>query len=152
MLETAKFVALSYVWGPETIKRRYTTTSENIRIHRNPGGLERCFDQLPQVVKDAIELIRWLGFRYLWVDSLCIIQNSNRSWKLNASVMDLIYSNAILTNCAADGVTSDTGLKALYPTLNPIDQHIAQCAPNVRLMVSHLAESRIRASVWNSRT
>lgn len=151
MLEPADFVALSYVWGPGNLKAPYTSMLENVLIHRNPGGLERCLDRLPQVVQDAIELVRRLGLRYLWVDSLCIIQNSHRSWKLNASVMDLIYSNAFLTICAADGATSDTGLKALYPTTNAIEQHTAQCTPNVRLMVSHLAESGIRLSVWNSR-
>lgn len=151
VVKAADFLALSYVWGPGNQKLPYTTTLENILVLRNPGGLERCFDQLPQVVRDAIDLVRLLGFRYLWVDSLCIVQNSERSWKLNASVMDLIYSNAILTICAADGATSDTRLKALYPTPDAIDQHTAQCTPDVRLMVSHLAESGIRASVWNSR-
>lgn len=78
MLKVADFIALSYVWGPETSKPPYTTTLENVLIHRNPGGLERCLDQLSTVVQDAIELVRRLGFRYLWVDSLCIIQNSDR--------------------------------------------------------------------------
>jgi Heterokaryon incompatibility protein (HET) len=151
ILKAADFLALSYVWGPGNQKPPYTTTLENILVHRNPGGLERCLNQLPQVVRDAIDLVRLLGFRYLWVDSLCIVQNSERSWKLNASVMDLIYSNAILTICAADGATSDTGLNALYSTPDAIDQRIAQCTPDVRLMVSHLAESGIRTSVWNSR-
>ena len=159
-LRAADFVALSYVWGPPIPKAPYITTLENILIHRNPDGLARCLDLLPQAVRDAIDLVRRLGFRYLWVDALCIVQNSERSWKLNASVMDLIYSNAILTICAADGANSKTGLEAYKATSIAKDQHptssakyqnTAVCAPGVRLMVSHLAETSIRNSAWNSR-
>lgn len=150
-LKAADFVALSYVWGPPIPKPPYITTLENILIHRNPGGLARCHDLLPQVVRDAIDLVRRLGFRYLWVDALCIVQNSERSWKHNARVMDQIYSNAILTICAADGGDSKTGLEAYRPTMGAKAQYTAACAPNLRLMVSHLAETGIKNSIWNSR-
>ncbi|KAL9112354.1 MAG: hypothetical protein Q9187_007790 [Circinaria calcarea] len=144
------YVALSYVWGEiGKGKEPYTTDLSNILVHQVPGGLEKVVDQLPVVIRDAIDLVRRLGLRYIWIDSLCIIQNSNRSWQLNAKAMDLIYGNACLTICAADGLDSSTGLKAMHPSTRI--QHVQECAPGVKLMVSHLAETGIQASKWNTR-
>lgn len=96
-------------------------------------------------------LVRRLGLRYLWVDSLCIVQNSKRSWNLNARKMNIIYGNAHLTICAADGSDAWLGLKALDSSGHSTTQHIEECAPGVRLMVSQLAETGINSSVWNTR-
>jgi Heterokaryon incompatibility protein (HET) len=156
----APFVALSYVWGKDKL---YVTTIENIMLHRTHGGLERFLPSLPQVIRDAIDLVSKLGMRYLWVDSLCIVQNSTRSWNLNARVMDLIYGNAELTICAADGEDARTGLRAMQlqvhdpktdlngAQLKDAELGIKESAPGVRLMVSRPPETSIRASNWNTR-
>jgi Heterokaryon incompatibility protein (HET) len=141
-------VALSYVWG---LKKNYTTDISNIRIHQQQGSLETFLDEIPKVIRDAMDLVRRLGLRYLWVDSLCIVQNSKRSWSLNARKMNIIYGNAHLTICAADGSDAWFGLKALDSTGHSTIQHIEECAPGVRLMVSQLAETGINSSVWNTR-
>lgn len=86
------------------------------------------------------------------MDSFCIFQNSNRSCKLNAVVVDLVYGNAHLTICAADGEGASTGLQGIMPSpsMTPekrnTPQYIAERAPNVRLMVSYLAETYIERS------
>lgn len=143
----SNYVALSYMWGTEM---RYTTKLANILKHKDPGGLEKASPSLPRVIRDAIHLVRSLGERYLWVDSLCIIQDSARSWELNSRVMDLVYGNAHLTICAADGNGPTAGLKGLHPE-RVVGQHDELCAPGVRLMVSHLAETYIERSTWNTR-
>ncbi|KAE9365141.1 HET-domain-containing protein [Stipitochalara longipes BDJ] len=142
------YVALSYVWG---LTKNYTTDIFNIRIHQQQGSLETFLDKIPKVIRDAMELVRRLGLRYLWVDSLCIVQNSRRSWNLNARMMNVIYGNAHLTICAADGSDAWCGLKALDSSGHSTIQHIQECAPGVRLMVSQLAETGINSSVWNTR-
>ncbi len=142
------YIALSYVWGKG---KPYTTKLSNIMLHRNHGGLESSLKELPRVFHDAFNLTRCLGVRYIWIDSLCIVQDSSRSWGLNSRVMDLIYGNALLTICAADGVDSSTGLKAMHPTEHGLPQISADCAPGVRLMVSRPPEIGIRASKWNTR-
>ncbi|KAL9132439.1 MAG: hypothetical protein Q9175_006387 [Cornicularia normoerica] len=142
------YVALSYVWGKE---KPYTTNLSNIMLHRNHGGLERNLKELPRVFHDAFNLVRCLGMRYIWIDSLCIVQDSSRSWGLNSRVMDLIYGNAVLTICAADGVDSSTSLRAMHPKEHDASQISADCAPGVRLMVSRPPEIGIRASKWNTR-
>ncbi|KAF4627371.1 hypothetical protein G7Y89_g10785 [Cudoniella acicularis] len=142
------YVALSYVWGT---RKNFTTDTSNIRVHQQQGSLETFLEEIPRVIRDAMSLVRRLGLRYLWVDSLCIVQNSKRSWNLNSRVMNLIYGNAFLTICAADGNDAWFGLKALDSSAHSISQYIEECAPGVRLMVSQLAETGINASVWNTR-
>ena len=142
------YVALSYVWGEG---KAYTTKLSNIMLHRNHGGLEKNLEELPRVFHDAFNLVRCLGVRYIWIDSLCIVQDSNRSWGLNSRVMDLIYGNAVLTICAADGLDSSTPLKAMHPKAHDAHQISQDCAPRVRLMVSRPPEIGIRASKWNTR-
>ncbi|OJD35300.1 heterokaryon incompatibility [Diplodia corticola] len=142
-----RYIALSYMWGSENM---YTTKLSNIANHKEPGGLEKAFRSLPHVIRDAIQLVRSLGERYLWVDSLCIVQDSPRSWQHNSKVMDLVYGNAHLTICAADGNGPLDGLKGIHPE-RVIRQYDETCAPGVRLMVSHLAETYIEESTWNTR-
>jgi hypothetical protein len=119
---------LSYVWG---LRKNYTTDISNIRIHQQQGSLETYLADIPEVIRDAMDLVRRLGLRYLWVDSLCIVQNSKRSWSLNARMMNVIYGNAHLTICAADGNDAWFGLKALDSSGHSTTQHIAECAPGV---------------------
>lgn len=60
-----------------------------------------------------------MGVRYLWVDSLCIVQDSTSSWELNAKAMHLVYGNAYFTICAADG-DATKGLRAVNSILSRV--------------------------------
>src|ERR1700761_7849973 len=145
----AHYVALSYVWGEGP---RYQTTLEVVEDHKKDGGIQKAIEYLPAVVRESIELVRALKHRYLWVDSLCVVQNSRKSWNLNSQVMDLVYGNAYLTICAADGKSAKDSLKAVSPTPRSITQYIEECGnEGVTLMVSHLAETFIKRSKWNTR-
>ena len=144
------YVALSHVWGEQ---RSCMTTLNNIMLHRNHGGLERTLAALPtpHAFRDAIEVVRGLGIQYLWIDSLCIIQDSTRSWNLNSRVMDLIYGHAKLTICAADGMDSSAGLRAMHAREHDNHQYMKECVTGVRLMVSRPPELGIKASTWDTR-
>ena len=83
-----RYVALSYTWGGEL---PYRALRENVRKMQEPRGIKKIFGKLPKTLQDSIDLVRDLGERFLWVDSICIVQNSPKSWELNASVMDLVY-------------------------------------------------------------
>ncbi|KAJ9499821.1 hypothetical protein H2202_004811 [Exophiala xenobiotica] len=145
------YVALSYVWGqPEAGKPQpYVTLRENILLHQNHGGLQGAYHDFPKAIKEAIDLVPRLGMRYIWIDSLCIVQDSFRSWNLNARIMHMIYGFASLTICAADGEDSSTGLEAIYA--DSANQIQGNCAPGVTLMISRPPETAIRGSRWNQR-
>lgn len=166
------FVAPSYVWGRDKIRElSYMTTRSNVMVRIQPGGLKESWNSLPTTIRDVILLVQLLGFRYVWIDSLCIVQDSVQNWQSNAKAMHLVYLHAYFTICAADGdVTS--GLRAIrqVPSQRDSADHKAtpdqvaspggcvensmiraKCLPNVQLLVSKLPELVIQDSDWNGR-
>lgn len=71
---------------------------------------------LTATFKDTIEVARSLGIDYLWIDSLCIIQDDPSDWDLEAPRMSSVYGNSFL-NVAATGASD--GTKGLF--MNPKD-------------------------------
>lgn len=65
---------------------------------------------LPRTFREAIQVTRRLGFCYLWVDSLCILQDDEKDWKTESARMQQYYTNSRLTIAAADGSNSNDGL------------------------------------------
>ena len=80
-----------------------------------------------------------LGIRYIWISSLCIVQDSRRSWSYNARVIHLIYGNATLTIYAVDSEDSSTGLLAI-DLENSTDRLKTEYALSVHLIVSRPPE------------
>lgn len=58
-------------------------------------------EELPATIRDAIELARHLGVQYLWVDSLCIIQDDTQDWVHESAQMSTVYAQAFLTISAS---------------------------------------------------
>ncbi|RYP42806.1 hypothetical protein DL770_011876 [Monosporascus sp. CRB-9-2] len=103
--ELGLYVALSYCWGKtSTIK----TTVENYeaRQHQLLIGDET----LPKTFKHSIWAARKLGFRYLWIDALCIIQGDQRDWQSESAKMATVFGNAALTFAATDSSNCQGGL------------------------------------------
>ncbi|KAJ0103988.1 hypothetical protein J7T55_009652 [Diaporthe amygdali] len=69
------------------------TTKEKLNEYRHAIPWQK----LPSTISDAIKLCYKLGFEYLWVDSLCIIQDDDQDWLREASNMAGIYSRSALT-------------------------------------------------------
>ncbi|KAH0562739.1 hypothetical protein GP486_002602 [Trichoglossum hirsutum] len=84
-----RYVALSYCWGDTpTLKHTLANSTEL----RTPGGLDN--ELVPLTIRDAMLLIRHLGYWYLWVDALCIVQDDPISARQQVNRMDQIYSTA----------------------------------------------------------
>lgn len=149
--DPAKYVAFSYVWG--MAKQAAATTRSNVNGRRRKGGLERALRTFPRAIQDAISLVQRLNLRYLWIDALCIVQDSSTSFKLNADIMHTIYGNAHFTICAADGSDSQAGLVALQAQAqgNRTEQVIVQVVPGLHLQAVRPPEVVIQDSVWNTR-
>lgn len=139
------FLALSYVWGSSPFLR---ASKENIDLIARPGGLP--LQDLPRAIRDAMDLTRLLGYRYIWIDSLCIIQDSPEDWKAMVTAMDTVYDLAALTICAAGG-DAMFGLRGVANNSRSFRQKIVQYNKDVGLMVSHPAEHFIKRSQWDTR-
>jgi len=55
------------------------------------------FNHLPRTFQDAVTVTRILGFRYLWIDALCIIQDDADAWRLQSANMGSIFKLASMT-------------------------------------------------------
>lgn len=93
-----KYATLSHCWGTkEAASSLAKTLSTNIQQHM--VAIRR--DELPQVFRDAIDVARALNCDYIWIDSLCIIQDSPEDWKEQSALMSEVYSNAYLSIAAS---------------------------------------------------
>ncbi|CAK7200596.1 hypothetical protein SEUCBS139899_003294 [Sporothrix eucalyptigena] len=99
------FVALSYVWGKDT---RPLLTGATLPLYEAPGGLDQT--KLPRTIADAMRLVRDLSFHYLWVDSLCIVQDDDDDKLHQLPLMAALYEAAVLVIVAAAGVDAEAGL------------------------------------------
>ncbi|KAI8633292.1 HET-domain-containing protein [Xylariaceae sp. FL1651] len=101
--ETGSYLALSHVWGGEVPIR---TTTQSLSTFKNGIRLQ----DLPQTFRDAVFMTRFLDCPYLWIDSLCIIQDSREDWKREAARMADVYGNSYVTIAAVMSANSKGGL------------------------------------------
>jgi hypothetical protein len=93
-----RYLCLSYCWGKGNVAAR--TTPRNY-------AARRCsipYQTLPKTIRDAIDVVRALGERYLWVDAICIIQPEgadDADWRAEAPRMGAYYSQALCTLAAS---------------------------------------------------
>jgi hypothetical protein len=100
--EAAEYAALSYCWGGSSV-----LTTTRATFNDRQAGI--TFSQLPKTIQDAVTITRRLGIRYLWVDSLCIIQDDPTDWEMEAARMKSVYANSLVTICAERADDSDGG-------------------------------------------
>lgn len=100
LLSKQSYATLSHCWGKTGVIR---TVKSNLRNHQQeiPRG------SLPLTFKDAIKIARNLHLRYLWIDSLCIIQDSREDWAHEANLMSKVYMYSFV-NIAATGSSDST--------------------------------------------
>ncbi|KAI0895431.1 heterokaryon incompatibility protein-domain-containing protein [Annulohypoxylon nitens] len=97
-----EYLTLSHCWGGADVLKLTT---------RNMNELKSAipFTKLPQTFQDAVVITRQLGFQYLWIDSLCIIQDSELDWSSEAMIMGEIYANSTCTIAALTARSSSEG-------------------------------------------
>jgi hypothetical protein len=66
-------------------------------------------NSIPPTFRDAITTSRKLGYRYLWIDSLCIIQDSYDDWVSESNRMQSYYKESVLTIAASDADGDEQG-------------------------------------------
>jgi Heterokaryon incompatibility protein (HET) len=101
--QCGQWVTLSHCWGSATPAM---TTTENLSAHCRHIILR----DLPPLYRDAVEITRRLGCPYLWIDSLCILQDSIPDWRSESAEMGAIYRNAVLNISADASPDPDCGI------------------------------------------
>ncbi|KAJ5022811.1 heterokaryon incompatibility protein-domain-containing protein [Bipolaris maydis] len=98
-----QYACLSHCWGNSRPYTLNSTTEQDLK-----KGIDA--EKLPKTFRDAIHVTRSLDIRYLWIDSLCIIQDSESDWATESSRMGQIYARAAFTIAATASSSSDGGL------------------------------------------
>jgi hypothetical protein len=108
MVQGTHYVALSHCWGqlPKKQRDKWCTTTSNEKERRTQGF---PIANLAQTFRDAITITRELGQRYLWIDSLCIIQGEGGDWAIEATKMEAVFKNAYCTIAATSAEDSTKG-------------------------------------------
>ena len=104
---SCRYVALSYVWGGAQMLK---LQNWNLEAFSKPRGLDDYLISLPQTIIDAMEVVKEIDERYLWVDALCILQEDTKESHEQIANMDAVYGSAVLTIVAASGDNADVGL------------------------------------------
>lgn len=143
-----RFLALSYVWGG---RQTFQSTKTNQRFLGRRCSLRDA--ELPLTIRDAIDLVREIGERYLWVDSLCITQDDDDYKMGQIRLMDQIYNNAVAVIVCATGENAEAGLMGFRSFSRKWTQHTAAIQG---LTVANYAErtdslEEIWGSKWRSR-
>ncbi|KAI0813430.1 hypothetical protein GGR55DRAFT_703415 [Xylaria sp. FL0064] len=100
-----KYIALSHCWGKTPEHLSLVTKKSNVARLKDGFNV----NELPKTFQDAVRTARALGIRYLWIDSLCIIQDDKKDWETEAKKMGDVYSFAYLTIAASSATSSLDG-------------------------------------------
>lgn len=144
-----RYIVLSYVWGRAKVLQ---TTRSNVAALHRVNGLDENFKDIPTTIADSINLVAMIGERYLWIDSLCIVQDDPQEKHGQIANMDAIYGNAILTINAAAGQDANAGLPGIRPFSRKVEQLILEYQPGRRLIAAQpILTDIVDNSHWNTR-
>jgi hypothetical protein len=99
-----QYVCLSHCWGKAVPIR---TTSKTLQKFQHSGI---PWEDLPKTFQHAITMTRRLGLTFIWIDTLCIIQDNLADWRHEGSRMAEIYSKSYITLAATYATQSTGGL------------------------------------------
>jgi hypothetical protein len=112
-----RFVALSYVWGNSTTLQTKVANFEALQQHH---VLSPANELVARVVRDTMKLVKEIGERYVWADTLCIVQDDLEGKTDAIRNMDIVYGHALLTIIAASGQNADEGLPGVGTEVRPL--------------------------------
>ncbi|OBT50722.1 hypothetical protein VE04_08225 [Pseudogymnoascus sp. 24MN13] len=105
-----RYIALSYVCN---LPSMFTLRNDNAELLYVEGYLERVRPDLPKTINDAIDLVQAIGERYLWVDSLCLINDNEGDIALGIRLMNSVFQGSYFNIIAASGTDANAGLWGL---------------------------------------
>ena len=122
-----RYIALSHCWGSS---HRITTKKSTFEARKRGMSIA----ELPSTFQQAALIAKSLGVTYLWIDSLCIIQDSPSDWEYEASRMGDVYANSYLTIASSSSLDDSSGC---FPSLEAKDSPYV--SPEAALMSLNVA-------------
>jgi hypothetical protein len=99
------YIALSHRWGQVSEQQKFCTLKHNINALKK----NIPYKSLPKNFQDAVRVTRALGVSYLWIDSLCIIQDDGKDWENEAGKMEDVFASSYVTIAATSATSSVAG-------------------------------------------
>ncbi|TVY30660.1 hypothetical protein LHYA1_G001152 [Lachnellula hyalina] len=109
------YMTLSHCWGKEQI---ITTTTGTLQDRK--AGVK--LSQLSKTFRHAVQITRGLGIRYLWIDSLCIIQDDKLDWEVESAKMAQVYMSSQLNLAATHSSSGKEGCFGERWSLDTLNQ------------------------------
>lgn len=100
--QNLQYATLSHSWGQLEFHKLCKGNIQSMKTSVPESALTRTF-------QDAIRITRELGLQYLWIDSLCILQDCKEDWKRECTLMTDVYSNSLVNLRACDAINGDGG-------------------------------------------
>lgn len=135
---TARYAALSYVWGVGNVGEINAVKTEGVIRDLGTVGL---------TIADAMVVTTRLGLDYLWVDRYCIPDDDKAR---QISLMNEIYRNATITIVAAAGVNPMYGLPGVS-TRGQMPHVSGHIGPNRFFTLGRMQRTQLETSKWASR-
>jgi hypothetical protein len=145
-----RYIALSYMWGAKK-KSRLVLTTHNEDTLMQPGALANARDSIPNTILDAISVVHKLQERFLWVDSLCLLQDDPDELQECVGVMNFLYQTAILTIVAADGEDAWVGLRGVAPKPRRTSPLVREIVPGLKMTKLIDMDVLLRGSTYSTR-
>jgi hypothetical protein len=108
LVETAKlsykpsYMTLSHCWGSAIFFKLTADTLSQLK-----AGIPLA--SLPKTFQDAVSIAWRLGSKFLWIDSLCILQDSLSDWQQEAATMSNVYAGSLCNIVASASSDSNGG-------------------------------------------
>jgi hypothetical protein len=113
---TGPYITLSHCWGPRTKENEFLSTQGETEKDYMTIGIK--ISALSTNFQQAISVAKFIGVRYIWIDSLCIIQGEHSDFPIEGSLMHKVYRNSYCNIAAADAEDSRGGV---FRGRNPAD-------------------------------
>ncbi|OCK95970.1 HET-domain-containing protein, partial [Cenococcum geophilum 1.58] len=136
-----RYATLSYCWGAANHLKLEGAVLQSFQAGINTS-------ELPRTMRHAVGLVRELGLRFLWIDSLCIIQDSIDDWRTQSALMGSIYQHSHINIAASTSEDSEGGLffSRVPQTVRPVQVtcHFPFGRPNILSRLLHRRNAQPR--------
>lgn len=145
----SQYVALSYKWGE---CKPFLLLEPNKDDLFAKHGLRRNWSSIPKTIQDAIDFVRSVNCRYVWIDQLCLIQDDDDDRGTGINAMDLVYEQAYFTIVAGSGTDADSGLPGVKEgTRSSSHQVTSKIQPGINLVLRHTMQDIVAKSEYHHR-